>query len=289
MNTRLYPVFFTVVLIFVFYGAALSSAENYVIGDEDVLRISVWGNPELTAEVPVRPDGMISVPLIGDVRVAGITPEELKKLLEREYTKFVKAPTVSVIVTQVNSFKIYVIGAGAGAGAGSGPQRATGEGAAVASGVITLKKNTTLMQLLAQLGHLQSADLNNAYILRGGKRLGNDFYKLIYKGDISQDVQLKPNDIIFIPDNFDRRIMVVGAVRTPNVIPYREGLTALDAVLAAGGFTEFASQNNVSVLRKEGAEIKNIEVRLKDVINGDISKNTLLKPGDVITVKTGLF
>ena len=100
---------------------------------------------------------------------------------------------------------------------------------------------------------------------------------------------MKPDDLIFIPDNFDKRIIVVGAVRTPSVIPYREGLTALDAVLSAGGFTEFASQNSVIVVRKEGDSVKNVEVRLKDVINGDVSKNMALMPGDVVTVKTGIF
>ena len=272
-------------LFFIFHSVSFLYAAGYVIGDEDVLRISVWGNPELTAEVPVRPDGMISVPLIGDVKAAGMAPQELKKFLEKEYANFVKSPTVSVIVTQVNSFKVYVIGAGIGS---SGTAEGGTDGTS-GSGVITLKKNTTIMQLLAQLGSLRGADLNGAYILRDGKRLRNDLHKLIYKGDISQDIELKPDDLIFIPDNFDKRIIVVGAVRTPSVIPYREGLTALDAVLSAGGFTEFASQNSVIVVRKEGDSVKNVEVRLKDVINGDVSKNMALMPGDVVTVKTGIF
>lgn len=279
MNKRFYLGIFTVTLIFVFYGVAHSSDENYVIGDEDVLRISVWGNQDLTVDVPVRPDGMISVPLIGDVKASGMAPQELKKFLEKEYANFVKSPTVSVIITQVNSFKVYVLGEGVSAGAQGGG----------GLGVITLKKNTTLMQLLAQLGSFKGADLNNAYILRNGKRLENDIYRLVHKGDILQDIQLRPNDVIFIPDNFDNRITVVGAVKTPNVVPYRDGLTALDVILSAGGFTDFANQNNVIVLRKEGTAVKTIEVRLKDVINGDISKNIALKPGDVVTVKTGLF
>ncbi len=276
--------FFLFFLLMAIAANAEGQTEKYVIGDEDVLRISVWGNQELTAEIPVRPDGMISVPLIGDVKVSGIAPEELKKFLEKEYANFVKSPTVSVIVTQINSFKVYVLGEGVSAGASTG----SGGGAASA-GVITLRKNTSLIQLLAQLGSFRGADLSSAYVLRDGKRLGNDLYRLVYKGDNSQDIQLRPNDVLFIPDNFDKRIMVVGAVKTPIVLPYREGLTALDAILSAGGFTEFASQNSVVVLRKEGAEIKNVEVRMKDVIAGDVGKNIALKPGDVVTVKTGLF
>jgi polysaccharide export outer membrane protein len=253
-----------------------SANQSYMIGDEDVLQISVWGNPELTVQVPVRPDGMISVPLAGDVRAAGLTPQELKALLEKELIKYVKAPTVSVVVTAVNSFKVFVLGEGV-----SG---------ATTSGGITLRRNTTLLQLFAQLGSLQNANLNNSFVLRNGQKLNVDLYKLVVKGDITQDLQIRPNDIIFIPDNFEKRIMVIGAVKTPGVIQYKEGMTVLDAILSAGGFTEFAKQNGVIVVRKEGNEVRNIEVELKAAIKeGKISKDLPLKPGDRIIVKTGIF
>jgi len=251
--------------------------EGYRIGDEDILQLSVWGNPELNVQVPVRPDGMISFPLVGDVKASGLRPQELKDLLEKELARFVKTPTVSVVITAVNSFKVYVLGEGVTAGGGT-------------SGVITLRKNTSLTQLLAQLGSLKNADLNNSYILRENKKLKNDFFKLIVKGDISQDIQLKTNDTLFIPDNFEKRIMVVGAVKTPVVMSYREGLTALDAILSAGGFTEFAKQNDVLVVRKSEKETKYIEARMKDVIkDGDVSKDVLLMPADLVIVKTGIF
>jgi len=246
---------------------------GYVIGDEDVLQISVWGNPELNVQVPVRPDGMISFPLVGDVKARGVSPQELKAFLEKEISKYVKEPTVSVIVTSVNSFKVYVIGEGI-----ANP------------GVVTLKRNTSLLQLIAQLGSLKNADLENSFILRDDKKLNIDFSKLVLKGDISQDMQLAPNDTIFIPDNFEKRITVVGEVKNPGTISYREGLTAVDAILNSGGFTEFAKQNDVTIVRKEGDSVKNIEARLKDVIkNGDTSKDVLLKPGDLIIIKAGLF
>jgi polysaccharide export outer membrane protein len=258
--------------------ANVSADQGYLIGDEDILQISVWGNQELNVQVPVRPDGMISFPLVGDVKASGVSPRELKSKLESELAKFVKTPIVSIMVTAINSFKVYVIGEGITLGGTN-------------SGVITLRRNTSLMQLLAQVGSLKNADLNSAYILRDEKKLNNDFFRLIMKGDISQDIQLKPNDIIFIPDNFEKRIMVVGAVKNPGIIQYREGLTIVDAILNTGGFTEFAKQNDVLIVRKEGnAIMKNIEARMKDVIkDGDISKDILLKPGDFIIVKTGLF
>ncbi len=277
MRIGVYAFLLTAVIIFILAGSGLAYDQTYIIGDEDVLQISVWGSPELGVQVPVRPDGMISIPVVGDIKAAGLAPHELKAVIEKKLASFVKTPTVSVIVIFVNSFKVYVFGEGLTGGVGA------------TTGVITLHRNTTLMQLLAQLGSLKNADLNNAYVLRDGKKLNNDFFKLMVKGEISEDIQLRPNDLIFMPDNFDKRIMVVGAVRTPIVIQYREGITALDAVLSAGGFTEFANQNSVLVVRKTDKATSNIEVRLKDVINGDISKNIVLKPGDIVTVKTGIF
>jgi polysaccharide export outer membrane protein len=257
---------------------------GYVIGEEDVLQISVWGSPDLSAKVPVRPDGMISLSLVGDVVAAGRTPQELKKVLEEEFTKFIKTPTVSVVVTDINSFKVYVFGEGISRGT------AAGQASGHSSGAVTLRRNTSLMQLIAQLGSLREADLSNAYLMRANQKLSVDFQKLVLKGDVSQDVALKPNDIIFIPDNFEKRIRVVGAVRTPGIYPYYPGMTALDSVLTAGGFTDFASQNNVIIVRKEGAEVKQIEVRLKDVIkDGDLSKNVPLQPGDMVSVRTSVF
>lgn len=264
------------------FYASTASADDYLIGDEDVLHLAVWGSPELSAQVPVRPDGKISVPLIGDVKASGLTPHQLKELLEKELSKFVKTPVVSVLAVSINSFKVYVTG--------EGTTRNVSGATGTASGVITLRRNTTLMQLLAQLGSLTNADLNGAYVLREGKKLNSDFYKLIIKGDISQDIYLRPNDIIFIPDNFEKRIRIVGAVKNPGIIPFREGLTVLDAILSSGGFTEFAKQNDIVVVRKENSTTKNIEVKLKEMIkDGDITKDVDLMPGDLIIVKTGIF
>jgi len=281
MKKVIYLFLTSLLIIFSGYSITLAADQGYVIGDEDVLQIFVWGSPELNIQVPVRPDGMISFPPLGDVKAAGLAPQELKSLLETKLKEYVKAPTVSVIVTAINSFKVFVLG--------EGVMKSTTPGA-IMSGAITLKRSTSLLQLLAQLGSMQNADLNNSFVLRDNQKLVVDFYKLVIKGDVSQDIQLKPNDLIFIPDNFEKRIMVMGAVKTPSVIQYREGMTVLDAVLSAGGFTEFANPNDVIVVRKDGKEIKNIEAKLKDVLKkGDVNADLLLKPGDRIIVKTGIF
>jgi len=86
------------------------SAETYRIGPEDMLQISVWKNEALTRAVPVRPDGMISLPLVNDVRAAGLTALELREVLTRKLTEFIPSPEVSVIVSDIRSLKVSVIG-----------------------------------------------------------------------------------------------------------------------------------------------------------------------------------
>src|SRR5512135_3583284 len=125
MKKRFFYVFFLCILLAISRSA---SAEGYVIGEEDMLQISVWGNPELSVHLPVRPDGMISMPLVGDIKAAGMTPLELKKNLEKELVKFVKAPIVSVMVTAVNSFKVYIFGDGASKVMSAGGAAANGAG-----------------------------------------------------------------------------------------------------------------------------------------------------------------
>ena len=280
VRTKLLSLVFSAVALLA--AAGVSYGQGYVIGEEDRIQISVWGNPDLTVAVPVKPDGMISMHLVGDIKAAGLTTQELKAQIEKALSKYMKEPNVSVIVTDVNSFKVFVLGDGVGGlAAGSGERGAL---------VFTFKRNTTLMQLLAYLGSLKNADLNGAYILRDGKRLDCNFFRLVEKGDLTQDIELRPDDRVIIPDNFDKRITVVGAVKLPNVQQYREGLTVVDAVLGAGGFTEYASPNDVLVVRKEGGEFKTIEVRLKDVMqSGEVGKDLPLKPGDHVIVKTGIF
>lgn len=268
-------------------GSATQTVAYSKIGEEDELLLSVWGHPELTVTVPVRPGGMVSVPFVGEVKAAGLTSQELKELLEKEFGKFIKTPTVSVVITKVNSYKVYVLGDGlAGSAEAAGSAGISG----ATSGAMTLKRDTTLIQLLSLLGFRPDADLKNAYLMREGKKLSVDFYKLVRQGDVSQDLLLQPNDVIFVPLSVERRIKVIGAVKAPGMLPYIDGMTVLDAILNAGGFNEFASQNNVVIIRKEGDETKNIEVRMKDVIrDGDLSKNLSLKPGDIVRVKTGIF
>src|SRR5262245_53710508 len=91
-------------------GKDALALEEYRIGPEDVLNISVWKNDPMSRTVPVRPDGMISLPLLDDVRAAGLTPMQLRELLVQKLAEYVPSPSVSVIVSEVRSFKVSVLG-----------------------------------------------------------------------------------------------------------------------------------------------------------------------------------
>jgi polysaccharide export outer membrane protein len=137
---------------------------------------------------------------------------------------------------------------------------------------------------------VQNADLRNSYIIRNGKKVRMDFYDLIVNAKIADDVVIEPNDAIYIPAFRDRNVYIMGAVTTPKAIAYRDGLTVVEAILEAGGFTKFARQNGTVIYRKNGEKEMTIPVKVKDLINdGDLRQNTRLQPGDYVVVSESLF
>jgi polysaccharide biosynthesis/export protein len=159
---------------------------RYVIGAQDVLDVNVWKEPDLTREVPVRPDGKISLPLLNDVQAAGLTPTELAARITTGLDKFMTSPQVTVIVSQINSQRVYIIGEVTRAGAYS------------------LLPGMTVLQALSNAGGFTAfANLKNIYVLReeNGKPQKLFFnYKEVISGKKSeQNVELKPGDTIMVP------------------------------------------------------------------------------------------
>ena len=157
----------------------------YVIGIDDILHIAVWKEPDLTTTLPVRSDGMISLPLLNDVQAAGLTPMELAALLTQKLKKYVANPNVTVLVTQTNSQRIYVIGE------------------VLRTGPMSLLHNMTVLQALATAGFTQFANTKGIYVLRVDssqeKKLPFN-YKQVIKGEAaSQNIFLQPGDTIVVP------------------------------------------------------------------------------------------
>jgi len=171
-----------------------TNVEEYRIGVDDRVQVTVWRNPELSVTAPVRPDGKISVPLIGDVDAGGRTPNEVAESIKRQLSSYIRDPNVVVIITELRSHE------------------------------------------------------------------------------------------------FLSRVRVTGAVRTPRSMPYRPGMTILDAVLEAGGVNDFASPNRSKLYRKTKSKTETFDIELGDIlIKGRLETNLFLRPGDVITVPERLF
>lgn len=248
-------------------------AGEYEIGAGDTLQILVWDNDQLTSTVPVRPDGKISLPLLGDLQAGGLTPSQLRDTIAIRLKEYVNVPNVTVTVMGINSFNVFV------------------QGEVTTPGMHTLHQEMTLLHLISMVGGVtERADLTRAYLLRDNERVAVDFYALLKKGDVSQNLTLRPNDLIFIPDNFDQRVTVVGEVKAPQIIPFREGLTVLDAILIAGDFTQYARRNGTRIVRRNGAGTEEIPVKITDITRkGNVQENILIQPGDTILVPRSIF
>lgn len=159
---------------------------NYVIGPQDVLDISVWKEPELTRPVPVRPDGKISMPLLNDVQAAGKTPLQLAADITTGLKKFVTDPQVTIIVTTINSQRVFILGEVNRAGA------------------YPLLPNMTVLQALSSAGGFTIyANLKKIYVLRveDGKQVKHPFnYKDVLAGKAAdQNIFVKAGDTIVVP------------------------------------------------------------------------------------------
>jgi len=159
---------------------------NYIIGPQDVLDISVWKEAELTRQVPVRPDGKISMPLLNDVRAAGLTPNQLAAQITASLKRFVTDPQVTVIVTQINSQRVYILGE------------------VTRTGAYPLLPGMTILQALSSAGGFtQFANKKKIYLLRteNGKQVKYPFdYKAVIDGKRpDEDIPLKAGDTIVVP------------------------------------------------------------------------------------------
>jgi len=166
-------------------AASSQAGPEYVIGPEDALHIAVWREADLTASLPVRPDGKISLPLLDDVQAAGLTPKQLADSITEKLKKYVADPRVTVVVTQINSKRIYLVGE------------------VVHVGATPMLPNMTVLQALSSAGLNQFANTKRIYVLRteNGKqqKLPVNYRKLVKGEQIEQNYLLQPGDTIVVP------------------------------------------------------------------------------------------
>lgn len=171
--------------------SAASADYRYLIGPLDTINVVVWRNPELSMAVPVRPDGYISLPLVEDLPAQGRNPADLARDIERALGKYARDPVVTVIVS--------------GFQGASGEQiRIIGEAAKPQS--IPYRQNMTMLDVMIQVGGLTDfADGNNAVLIRGkegGKQYAVRLKDLVKRGDISANVDVRPGDVLIIPQGW---------------------------------------------------------------------------------------
>jgi polysaccharide export outer membrane protein len=167
-----------------------ASDYDYVIGPLDTLNIIVWRNPELSMTVPVRPDGKVTAPLVDDMPAAGKTSSQLARELEKSLGKFIRDPIVSVIVTNF-------------VGPASEQIRVIGEAAKPQT--IPYRRNLSVLDVMIQVGGLTDfADGNAASIYRAaeGKSYSVRLRDLVKRGDISANVDMRPGDVLIIPQSW---------------------------------------------------------------------------------------
>ena len=167
-------------------AAETSVPSDYVIGAEDVVGVVFWRDADMTTDATVRPDGMITLPLLGDLRAGGLTPDGLRDAVKKEASKIMEDPNVTIVIKTINSRKVFISG-----------QVTTG-------GAYPLSSPRTVLQLIALAGGLtEYADSKNIRIVRtqDGRTTSLKFnYKEVSKGNnLEQNIQLKPGDTVIVP------------------------------------------------------------------------------------------
>ena len=163
------------------------SGDDYLIGADDVLAINVWKEPDLSRTVPVRPDGRITLPLIGDIAASGTTPRQLQASIEQDLSKYISKPAVTVIVQEVKSHKFNIVG------------EVQKPGAYVLTGPLTV------LDAIALAGGFRDwAKVKSIYVLRPGpngsrSKLAFNYKKVIKGGDGAENIQLKMGDTVGVP------------------------------------------------------------------------------------------
>ncbi len=280
------PAWLVLAAVFLLIGYSTPAHAQYKIGPEDVLHIAVLGNKDLEMDVAVQPDGRISFPIAGEVQAAGMTVQQLSEELTRRVRGVVRNAEVGVTVREVNSYKLYLVGA------------------VNRPGTYPVRTEITLLQLLSLGGGLTGgADPAQTYVVRGNEKIPVNVKKLLEEGDASQNPVLHAGDTVVIPSvpgapvatepgapsPESQLIYIMGQVQRPGAILFAKDLNVLKALALAGGFTPFAAPSRVTVIREEDAKNVTLSVDVASILKGGEAKDVALKAGDVIHVPESLF
>jgi protein involved in polysaccharide export with SLBB domain len=264
-----------ITLIFFLVGIC---AGEYRIGVDDLLSISVWRHPELSlSNARVRPDGMISLPVVGEVRAAGYTPADLQREIASLLRRYVKGePIVTVSVLQFNSLKVNVFGAVKNPGSYTFAQSPTPLELIAKCGGMTENAEPSSARIISADGTIQRVDLSSA-ILSGGQlpRLNAGDTLFIPAGEFSSQTTA-PRSI---------RITVLGSVRSPGTYDFQDTPTLIEVLSRAGWTLNETALEEVRVVRTVSGRSESVRVNVKRFLeSGDPSLLPVLESGDLILV-----
>lgn len=250
-----------------FSMAHSSFAQDYIVGEEDMLRVNVYDNPDLATTVRVSGDGRIKLPLIGEVKVAGLTASEIsKKIAALLADGYVVDPHVSVFIEEYKSKRTTILGQ------------------VVKPGIYSLSGNTTFLELLSKAEGMTKDAGDKAIITRRSGASGRteiitiDLNRLVLEGQTSLDIPVLDGDSIYIAKA--GVFYITGEVKKPDSYKCEEGQTVIKAITSAGGFTDKAAMGKIRIVRKLDGKERVIEKAGMD---------EPVLPDDIIVVPESFF
>ncbi|MCM8795277.1 MAG: SLBB domain-containing protein [Candidatus Omnitrophica bacterium] len=264
-----------IIILSVFTSLVLSQEDQkeYVISPNDVLEISVYNEPDLTKVVRVSEDGTVNYPLLGNIKVEGLSVRELenkiKELLAKDY---LVDPHVSVFVKEYA--KVVVLGQVKNPGS------------------YELRGKLSVTEMIALAGGF--TEVGNPAKVKIIRKIDDkeqvfevDTTEVTERVDRSKDIILKPGDVVSVEEY--GRISILGQVNKPGSYILRKDLTVLEAIALAGGFTKIAAVDGTRIIRMENNKKRILHIKISAIMKGDKSFDIILKPGDTIVVPESFF
>jgi len=259
-------------------AATGSWTQHYTLGPGDVMDFSLFGRPDLTrVDLFVEPDGNVSYLQATGIQAEGLTVDQLRAKIEQALSVYYKRPRVMIAPKELHSKKYFILGKVEAAGAYSMDHPVSlVEAVAQAKGVeLGLVEDKTV----------ELCDYAHSFVLRHGRHMPVDFQKLFVNGDTSQNIELEPNDYIYMASAISNNIFILGDVRSPGSQGFNPNLTVTGAIALRGGFTDTAYRDRVLVLRGSIEHPQHFVININRTLAGK-QPDFRLQPRDVIYVNS---
>jgi len=249
-----------------------AETEPYKLGEGDQVHVQVWEKPELSGTQFVGPDGAITVPVAGTMKISGLTREDAAAAIGKSLSRFYTGVSVTVKVEQYLANRVTVVGR------------------VKTPGVLRFEKGPTLLEAISRAGGVVDGPVNLTHcaVIRGRDRMAWIDLKSLNDGrEPALNLRLKPDDLVLVPEDGDLPIYVLGQVNKPGPLRWTRGMSFMDAIAQAGGFTRDSMPSNILLVRP--SLNRRVVVSLDDILGPVNTSNVALEGGDIIYVSTNLL